>query len=174
MEVRILSLFRTDQVYLLTHLRWVYIIEGIFSIAIGIAVWFGLPTNPAEAYFLNAEEKEMMRIRYAQEKQYLGSENFSWEEVWIEFKDPKLYLSGCIQFCQASPPLHLYTSISVTNKYIRISFCTAFQPSCPRFSRVQVMILSRVTISPSLSTYSAQYVSTSLPTSPTKCLSDHP
>jgi hypothetical protein len=87
-----------DQI--LTPFRWVYIIEGIFSIAIGLAVWFGLPTNPAEAYFLNEEEKEMMRIRYAQTKQYLGSEEFSWEEIWIEFRDPKLYISGCIQFCQ--------------------------------------------------------------------------
>lgn len=81
-------------------LRWVYIIEGIFSILIAFAVWFGLPTNPAEAYFLNEEEKAMMRTRYAQEKQYLGSEEFSWAEIRIAFTDPKLYLSGCIQFCQ--------------------------------------------------------------------------
>jgi hypothetical protein len=80
--------------------RWVYIIEGIFSITIAVAVWFGLPTNPAEAYFLNEEEKEMMRLRYAMTRQYLGSETFSWKEIRIEFQDPKLYVSGCIQFCQ--------------------------------------------------------------------------
>ena len=80
-----------------SFLRWVYIIEGIFSIVIAIAVWFGLPTNPAEAYFLNAEEKAMMRLRYAQRKQYMGSEDFSWEEVRIAFKDPKLYLRYSLQ-----------------------------------------------------------------------------
>jgi hypothetical protein len=63
----------------------------------------------------------MMRIRYAQRKQYMGSEEFSWNEISIAFTDPKLYLryvpnrrrfeccigqladssaSGCIQFCQ--------------------------------------------------------------------------
>ena len=41
-----------------------------------------------------------MRIRYSQTKAYMGSEEFDWQEIWIEFKDPKLYLSGCIQFCQ--------------------------------------------------------------------------
>jgi gamma-glutamyltranspeptidase len=58
---------------------------------VAIAVWFGLPTNPAEAYFLNEEEKEMMRLRYAQRKQYMGDEEFSWVEIRIAFTDPKLY-----------------------------------------------------------------------------------
>ena len=72
--------------------RWVYIIEGIFSMIIAVLVWFGLPTNPAEAWFLTSEERSMMRIRYEMRKQYLGSEEFSWEEVKIAFRDPKLYL----------------------------------------------------------------------------------
>jgi hypothetical protein len=73
-------------------IRWVYIIEGIFSMIIAVLVWFGLPTNPAEAWFLTSEQKSMMRIRYEMRKQYLGSEEFSWEEIRIAFKDPKLYL----------------------------------------------------------------------------------
>lgn len=90
--------------------RWVYIIEGLFSIAIAFAVWFGLPTDPTQAWFLNAEEREMMKCRNAQRKQYLGlgpqsprlqqhaytndlgSENFDWAEVRIALTDPKLYL----------------------------------------------------------------------------------
>ncbi|KAH8888415.1 MFS general substrate transporter [Thozetella sp. PMI_491] len=80
--------------------RWVYIIEGIFSIVIAAVIWFGLPNDPSNAYFLNEEEKRMMRVRAAQRAQYMGSEEFSWEEFRIELKDPKLYLSGAIQFCQ--------------------------------------------------------------------------
>ncbi|KAF7555363.1 hypothetical protein G7Z17_g2210 [Cylindrodendrum hubeiense] len=80
--------------------RWVYIIEGIFSILIAPIIWFGLPNDPSNAYFLNEEEKHMMKIRAAQRAQYMGSDEFSWEEVRIALKDPKLYLSGLIQFCQ--------------------------------------------------------------------------
>jgi hypothetical protein len=40
---------------MLTIHSWVYIIEGIFSMLIAVIVWFGLPTNPAEAWFLSAE-----------------------------------------------------------------------------------------------------------------------
>ncbi|PQE30231.1 major facilitator superfamily transporter protein [Rutstroemia sp. NJR-2017a WRK4] len=80
--------------------RWVYIIEGIFSVVVAVVVWFGLPTDPGQAWFLNAEEKEMMRLRAIQRQKYMGSEKFSWEEFRIELKDPKLYMSAAIQFMQ--------------------------------------------------------------------------
>jgi len=51
----------------------VYIIEGLFSIVVAIFVWFGLPTDPSQAWFLNAEEREMMRCRNGQRQQYLGN-----------------------------------------------------------------------------------------------------
>jgi hypothetical protein len=76
-----------------THInRWLYIIEGIFSIVCAFAVWFGLPNDPAQAWFLNAEEREMMRCRAIQREQYMGSDKFDWSEVRIAFKDPKLYM----------------------------------------------------------------------------------
>lgn len=65
-----------------------------------MAVWFGLPTNPAEAWFLSEEQKQMMRIRQEQTAQYIGSDEFKWIEFRIAVQDPKLYLSAAIQFCQ--------------------------------------------------------------------------
>jgi MFS family permease len=82
--------------------RWVYIIEGIFSILIAFAVWFGLPSDPSNAYFLNEEEKRMMRVRATQRAQYMGSEEFSWKEIIIELKDPKLYIRLVISEKEAS------------------------------------------------------------------------
>lgn len=80
--------------------RWVYIIEGIFSILVGLAVWYGLPNDPNNAYFLNDKDKHLMKIRAKQRAAYMGSEDFSWQEIKLAFLDPKVYLSGCIQFCQ--------------------------------------------------------------------------
>ncbi|RFU72905.1 mfs transporter [Trichoderma arundinaceum] len=80
--------------------RWVYIIEGIFSFIVAPIIWFGLPNDPTNAFFLTEEEKAMMKVREAQRAQYMGSEDFSWEEIRIAVKDPKLYLSGAVQFCQ--------------------------------------------------------------------------
>jgi MFS family permease len=72
--------------------RWVYIIEGVFSIAIGVLVWFGLPNDPNNACFLNEEDKRLMQIRARQRAAYMGSNEFSWDEVKIAFRDPKVYL----------------------------------------------------------------------------------
>ncbi|OAA61497.1 MFS transporter [Cordyceps fumosorosea ARSEF 2679] len=93
-------LLKMDGIAGLAGWRWVYIIEGIFSILIAPLIWFGLPNDPSNAYFLTTEEKHIMKVRAIQRAQYMGSEEFSWEEIRIGLKDPKLYLSGAIQFCQ--------------------------------------------------------------------------
>ncbi|KPI35992.1 putative transporter [Cyphellophora attinorum] len=80
--------------------RWVYIIEGVFSTVIAVAVWFGLPTNPAEAWFLTPEQKAIMVIRQKQTAEYLGGDESKRYEFWVALKDPKLYLSAAIQWCQ--------------------------------------------------------------------------
>lgn len=41
-----------------------------------------------------------MRVRNEQRRKYMGSEEFSWEEMRIAIRDPKLMFSGVIQFCQ--------------------------------------------------------------------------
>lgn len=72
--------------------RWVFILEGLFSLLVAAIVWFGLPNDPSNAYFLDAREKNLMRIRAQQRAQYMGAEEFSWDEVWIALRDVKLWL----------------------------------------------------------------------------------
>ncbi|PGH09856.1 hypothetical protein AJ79_05582 [Helicocarpus griseus UAMH5409] len=80
--------------------RWVFIIEGLFSVVCAIVVWFGLPNDMTKAYFLNSRERYLMTVRAEQNKAYSGSEDFDWNEVKIAAKDTKTYISGGIQFCQ--------------------------------------------------------------------------
>ena len=66
--------------------------EGIFSILCAFVVWFGLPNDPPNAYFLNAEERRLMAIRKAANQAYLGlEEKLEWKEVRIGARDPKVY-----------------------------------------------------------------------------------
>jgi hypothetical protein len=77
---------------LITYSRWVFIIEGVMSVVIVPMIWFGLASDPSKAFFLNESEKEIMRIRDAQRAEYIGNEEFSWQEVKLAFRDPKIYL----------------------------------------------------------------------------------
>ncbi|KAF2858122.1 MFS general substrate transporter [Piedraia hortae CBS 480.64] len=80
--------------------RWVYYIEGCFSVVIAAVVFFGLPNDPANAYFLSEPQKELMRRRAIQRAGYMGSDDISFEEIKVALTDPKIYLSGLISFCQ--------------------------------------------------------------------------
>lgn len=92
--------------------RWVYIIEGCMSISCVLVIWFGLPNDPTTAYFLSDEERDMMRIRLKQRASYMGNESFEWKEVRLALRDPKLYISGTIQFCQ-----------DILRKFYRVQYC---------------------------------------------------
>ncbi len=97
--------------------RWVYIIEGIFSILCVFAVWFGLPRDIRKAYFFTADDREVMELRHRERLAYLGSDEFDWNEIKLAFCDVKVWLwyvlkledpitlltrhhSAATQFCQ--------------------------------------------------------------------------
>jgi len=69
-----------------------YILEGLFTILFGFAVFWLLPDKPEHAYFLNAKDKENMLIRAEQMRHYQGEDIFEWRQVRLAFKDFKLYL----------------------------------------------------------------------------------
>src|SRR6201985_2108446 len=47
--------------------QWMYILEGIPTLLLGVVALWGLPDNPAKAHFLSPREKEIVLARLAQE-----------------------------------------------------------------------------------------------------------
>lgn len=80
--------------------RWLFLVEGLISVAVGIACLCLLPDNFEKAWWLNENDKNLMRIRNRQAAIYQGeSETFDREEVKLAFKDGKVWLSAFCQFC---------------------------------------------------------------------------
>jgi ACS family tartrate transporter-like MFS transporter len=48
--------------------QWMYILEGIPTLMLGVFVLWGLPDNPHKAHFLSAREKEVVMARLAVEE----------------------------------------------------------------------------------------------------------
>jgi len=69
-----------------------YIIEGVITIVFAISTFWLLPNKPEHAYFLNAHDKENMKIRSEQARIYVGTDEFEWRQVRLAFKDFKLYI----------------------------------------------------------------------------------
>ncbi|EUC42069.1 hypothetical protein COCMIDRAFT_104518 [Bipolaris oryzae ATCC 44560] len=83
--------------------RWLFLVEGLISIVVGFAMIFLLPDNFETAWWLNEDEKALLRARHEKERLYQGksmtTDAMDKTEVKLAFKDPKLWLSAACQFC---------------------------------------------------------------------------
>ncbi|EEH34163.1 hypothetical protein PAAG_05212 [Paracoccidioides lutzii Pb01] len=79
--------------------RWILIIEGIPSVLLGVATWFCLADDPDTAYYLNAEEKELMRARRSLEiGQTDSAQQFHGKDAKEGAKDWTIWLMCLSQF----------------------------------------------------------------------------
>ncbi|KAF1988406.1 high-affinity nicotinic acid transporter-like protein [Aulographum hederae CBS 113979] len=78
--------------------RWLFIVEFGITIVVGGVGWVFLPKTAESAWFLNAEEKETMRLKYQRDIKHRGEEK--WEKKWVmvALKDPFVYLLGVAFF----------------------------------------------------------------------------
>ncbi|KAM3416385.1 hypothetical protein BST61_g7983 [Cercospora zeina] len=80
--------------------RWILIIEGIPTIILAVVCWFYLADDANNAYFLNAEERELVGLR--QKAQTGVTEQFDWVDSRKALKDWKTYAFSVSQFVNAT------------------------------------------------------------------------
>jgi hypothetical protein len=83
---------------IITNRPRLYILEGIITLVwAGICI-FVVPKNYETAYFLNAEEKAIMRKRAERAEAYSGGNgHYGKADIKEAAKDIKSWLHGCIQ-----------------------------------------------------------------------------
>ncbi len=78
--------------------RWLYIIEGLITIVVAFACIFVIPKNYETAYFLNEEDRVIMRQRAEVAKAYSGgSGHYTKADIKLALSDVKVYVSGVSQ-----------------------------------------------------------------------------
>ncbi|KAG9318159.1 major facilitator superfamily domain-containing protein [Chiua virens] len=80
---------------------WIFIIDGIISIAFGLAAFFLLPRSPARARFLTEKERAYVisTLKRAGSVSEDGiKDNFRWVEVVRAAKSPHLWMVGVASF----------------------------------------------------------------------------
>jgi len=79
--------------------RWIFLLEGIPVVLLGIAVFFFLPNNTDTAYFLTESEKSMCAARRNNEYgQTARAQKFSRKDSKKAFKDWKVYFFAFAHF----------------------------------------------------------------------------
>lgn len=63
-----------------------------------------MPSSYEKAYFLNDEDKAIMRVRAEHTHQYSGGKgHFKMKDIVMAAKDVKTWLHGWLQFCVITP-----------------------------------------------------------------------
>lgn len=83
--------------------RWLFIVEGVVSIGVCIIMWFTLPRSAERAWFLNEEERALMRARKARDARFKGADRFSWKYAKRAFTDSFVYLAAALLFASSIP-----------------------------------------------------------------------
>lgn len=74
--------------------RWLFIIEGAFSAAVGLISWVSIPYSAEKAWFLNTEQTETMQLRRLRDVAYQGEKQVNWNDVKLALTEPLVYLAA--------------------------------------------------------------------------------
>jgi MFS family permease len=77
--------------------QWLFILQGLPTVCLGIVVLIWLPSKPSHAKWLNAAELNWLQTRLAAEAQLHGSS--SHQSVWRTIVDPRVLLLGLVSAC---------------------------------------------------------------------------
>jgi ACS family 4-hydroxyphenylacetate permease-like MFS transporter len=61
--------------------RWLFLIEGLPSIVLGVVAWFYLHPSPAKADWLSDEEKALLNVELAREEPKIEGKSSIWAEM---------------------------------------------------------------------------------------------
>lgn len=82
----------------LSNWRWVFILEGILTIMIGVVAYFSISDFPDIASWLTDEERAFVTARVGMDKEPARAITFS-DIIWF-FTDIKRVLGGIMYFCE--------------------------------------------------------------------------
>ncbi|KAH8898791.1 MFS general substrate transporter [Thozetella sp. PMI_491] len=81
--------------------RWLFVVEGAVSFVICGIAWFTLPSTAENAWFLNEDERAVMRARKERNAAYSGTDKFEWKIARKGLTDPYIYAGTVLFFCSS-------------------------------------------------------------------------
>lgn len=73
--------------------RWIFILGGLFTVAVASVSWLIIPDWPETAKFLNSGERSMLLRRLAEDKGAATMDRIDKASTKRVFKDSKIYLA---------------------------------------------------------------------------------
>ncbi|KXS96984.1 hypothetical protein AC578_5532 [Pseudocercospora eumusae] len=85
--------------------RWIFILEGILTCLVAISAYCFVADWPSKAKFVSEDERAFINARLKADSDATQNEGFSWSNVVLALKDPKVWLYNFV-FHTLSLPLY--------------------------------------------------------------------
>ncbi|KAJ2917764.1 hypothetical protein MD484_g2676, partial [Candolleomyces efflorescens] len=124
--------------------RWIFIVEGALTIALGLLAWCFIPDFPDQNRFLTQEETAMVLARVEKDRGDSVPDSFTVTKVVRHLSDWKIWIFGLMYFCTTVPAYAI--SFFVTNILLGMgwSMTAALLLSAPPylFAAISIMIFA--------------------------------
>lgn len=99
--------------------RWIFIIEGLITVAFGLFFLFTFPSFPEEAKWLTPEEKTYVKARLRADQGDNGADRkMKWADVVAVMSDYKIWLGGFMYFGMIVPAYGNATSPLTNSSHV--------------------------------------------------------
>lgn len=85
--------------------RWIFILEGMLTVLVSLVAYFFVANYPSTATFLSEKERACVHARLEASNDATRDEAFTWNNVSLALRDPKVWLYG-LGFHTMSLPLY--------------------------------------------------------------------
>ena len=93
--------------------RWIFILEGIFTVIVAVGSYWLIPDWPETAKFLKEDERELLIRRLALDRSDAHMDHWNKKTAKRVFSDPKIYLRY-IQLLSECPTIQLTSTFLVS------------------------------------------------------------
>ncbi|KAK0187565.1 major facilitator superfamily domain-containing protein [Armillaria mellea] len=120
-EILAYGIIRMDGVGGRAGWRWIFILEGAFTVAWGLMSYFLLPRDAMAVKFLRPAEREYVASQVAES----GGEKFEWREVRKAFVAPHVWILGVVFFFSGAVLFGLAFAGGILSTWLMGSLSTA-------------------------------------------------
>ncbi|KAF7999337.1 hypothetical protein HF325_006013 [Metschnikowia pulcherrima] len=93
------NVYRDEANFSIAAWKLIFIITGVITIALGVAIFFHIPSKPTDAWFLTEKEKKMVVERIRGNQQGFGNKHFKKEqliETLLDYRTWILFIMGVL------------------------------------------------------------------------------
>ncbi|KAF8963681.1 major facilitator superfamily domain-containing protein [Flammula alnicola] len=120
---------------------WIFIVEGVITIAFGIIAWFFLPTFPDQNTFLTREETAIILQRVEKDRGDAVPDDLSKEKLFSHLLDWKLWVCGLMYMCATLPAYAISFFVTIILRGMGWSETASLLLSAPPYIFAAISIL---------------------------------